>query len=169
MLLFLSGGDEFSAFPLWSEGTGVPWCLARDTWAQNSVAALVTTSACTGYGERNVEHWRTLCDTVDGCYKSVSVQSLSLKVIIHFYLLFLPICSLLKKSKRSANESGEEHSAKYSNSNNSGNYREKNLVLHRYVIFFIITVIFCLKRFRITNTLHINIWLPKSDATALGI
>uniref|UniRef100_A0A8C5TLS2 PX domain containing serine/threonine kinase like n=1 Tax=Malurus cyaneus samueli TaxID=2593467 RepID=A0A8C5TLS2_9PASS len=42
-----------------------------------------------------------------------------------------------KKSKRSANESGEEHSAKYSNSNNSGNYRERNLFLHCYVIFWL--------------------------------
>lgn len=66
----------------------------------------------------------------------VSVQSLSQGAVIHSHLLFLLLS--LKKSKRSAYESGEEHSAKYSNSNNSGNYREKSSLLHSYVnvIFF---------------------------------
>lgn len=134
-------------------GTAVPWCLAGDTWAQNSLTALVTTSVCAGNGERDVEHWKALCHTVDGCYKSVCQFN-----PYHRMWLFIPIfcflCSLLKKSKRSANESGEEHSAKYSNSNNSGNYRERNLLLHSCVSSFIVTVIFYLKRFRITNTLH---------------
>jgi hypothetical protein len=34
----------------------------------------------------------------------------------------LPLLSFLKKSKRSAIENSEEHSAKYTNSNNSGNW-----------------------------------------------
>lgn len=139
------------------------WSLAGDIGAQNSLAALVTTLVCAGYGERDVEHWKALCDTVDGCYKSVCQVN-----PYHWKWLFIPIfyflCSLLKKSKRSANESGEEHSAKYSNSNNSGNYRERNLLLHSCVSSFVVTVIFCLKRFRITNTL-----LPKSGTTVWGI
>lgn len=81
--------------------------------------------------------------------------------------LFLLLC--LKKSKRSAYESGEEHSAKYSNSNNSGNYREKNLLLHSYVKVFVVAVIFWLERSKVTINLHINIGLPKPDTTGLGI
>lgn len=128
---------QFSSFPMWSECTGVPWCLAGDTGAQNSPAALVTTSACAGYGERDVEHWKALCGTVDCCYKSVcQFNPYDRKWL--FIPIFYFLCSLLKKSKRSANESGEEHSAKYSNSNNSGNYRERNLLLHSCVRFLLL-------------------------------
>uniref|UniRef100_A0A8D0FE55 PX domain containing serine/threonine kinase like n=1 Tax=Strix occidentalis caurina TaxID=311401 RepID=A0A8D0FE55_STROC len=74
-----------------------------------------------------------------------------------------------KKSKRSAYESGEEHSAKYSNSNNSGNYSEKSLLLHSYVNVFVVAVVFWLKRSRVTISLHINIGLPKPSTTAMGI
>lgn len=123
------------------------------------------------YGQRDVEHWKILCDTVDGCYKSVCLFN-----PYHRKWLFIPVfyflCSLLKKSKRSANESGEEHSAKYSNSNNSGNYKERNLLLHSCFgfFFFFISVIFCLKRFGIIWDYIIiwDIWLPKSGTTVFN-
>lgn len=89
-----------------------------------------------------------------------------MKGVIHSHLLFL-LC--LKKSKRSAYESAEEHSAKYSNSNNSGNYREKSLLLHSCVNVFIVTIILWLKRSLITISLHHNIELTNADSTVSSV
>lgn len=89
-----------------------------------------------------------------------------MKGVIHSHLLFL---LHLKKSKRSAYESAEEHSAKYSNSNNSGNYREKSLLLHSCVSVFVVAIVFWLKRPGVTISLHHNIELPNADRTVSGV
>lgn len=155
---FLVG--QFSAFPLLSEGTEVVLFACLEVFEH-------ITATCWMQGE----HCWALINLV--WYSRwllqicVSAQSSSRKEVIHLHLLFLLLC--LKKSKRSAYESGEEHSAKYSNSNNSGNYREKSLLLHSCDSFFVVPIIFWLKRSRVTISLHGNIGLPKPDSTVLGI
>lgn len=59
-------------------------------------------------------------DSLTACLENIFILTLSISVFTpsFFSSLFL----FLKKSKRSAIENNEEHPAKYSNSNNSGNW-----------------------------------------------
>lgn len=59
-------------------------------------------------------------DSLTACLQNIFIPTLSFSV---FTLSLPPLLFLFsKKSKRSAIENSEEHSAKYSNSNNSGNW-----------------------------------------------
>lgn len=123
MFLILFGGSAFCISLAVRGYWSCPFCLPGGIWA-----------TCWMQGE---QYWALINLVWYSRWLlqiSVSAQSPSRKEVIHLHLLFLLLC--LKKSKRSAYESGEEHSAKYSNSNNSGNYREKSLLLHSYDDFF---------------------------------
>lgn len=58
-------------------------------------------------------------DSLTMCLKNIFILTLSFSM---FILCFSHLFLFLKKSKRSAVENSEEHSAKYNNSNNSGNW-----------------------------------------------
>lgn len=154
---FLLG--QFSAFPLWSEGSEGALVTHLE------IPECRTASLCFLLWQRVLGVGRGMLAVDKPCVIQrvllqirVSVQPLSRGAVIHSCLLFLLLA--LKKSKRSAYESGEEHSAKYSNSNNSGNYREESSLLHCYVnVVCFVAVIFWLKRSRVTSSLDINVVL----------